>query len=332
MCCPGCSTCYHPVLITGSIILGKLIGEHLSGVIYSGGIKRMMKTPWTIKIIDHIDEMHQVEHLQRLVWNENEIDIVPAHLINSASHNGGLLIGAYMDSDLVGFVFGFPGVYPTPDGPRVKHYSSMLGVRPDVSGQGIGFALKRAQWQMVRHQGIDRITWTFDPLLSRNAWLNITRLGAVCNIFLRNFYGKMDDQLNRGLPTDRFDVDWWVNSNRVNHRLSRRRRKNLDLYHFLSGGAPILNPAELDPSGYPHPADGEEFSFGKDLPILLVEIPADFQVLKANNLELALEWRLHSRTLFEELFRAGYIVTDFIRTDAHPYRSYYVLCHGESTL
>ncbi len=292
----------------------------------------MMKTPWTIKIIEGIDEMRQVEHLQRLVWLAKDTNIIPAHLINSAAHNGGLLIGAYLDSELVGFVFGFPGVYTTPDGPRVKHYSSMLGVRPDLSGQGIGFALKRAQWQMVRHQGIDRITWTFDPLLGRNAWLNITRLGAVCNTYLRNFYGKMDDNLNRGMPSDRFDVDWWVNSHRVNHRLSRRRRKNLDLYHFRSGGAPIINPAEFDPSGIPHPAEWEEFQLGKDLPILLVEIPPDIQALKISDLKLALEWRLHSRSIFEELFRAGYIVTDFVRTEVHPFRSYYVLCHGESTL
>jgi predicted GNAT superfamily acetyltransferase len=291
-----------------------------------------MKTPWTIKIIEGIEEMHQVEQLQRLVWNENEIDIVPAHLMNSAVHNGGLLIGAYIEDELVGFVFGFPGVYSTPDGPRIKHYSSMLGVSPSVSGQGIGYSLKRAQWQMVRHQGIDRITWTFDPLLSRNAWLNITRLGAVCNTYLRNFYGKMDDHLNRGLPSDRFDVDWWVHSNRVNHRLSRRSRKNLDLHHFLSGGAPILNPAEFDPFGFPHPSEWVQLPLSKDLPILLVEIPVDFQALKAGDLKLALEWRSHSSAIFVELFKAGYIVTDFVRTNVQYSRSYYVLCHGESTL
>ena len=182
-----------------------------------------MKNPWTIKIIEDIAQMYQVEELQRLVWQEDETAIVPAHLINSAIHNGGLLIGAYIDQELVGFVFGFIGLYQTGDGPRVKHYSSMLGVHPSHRDQGIGFALKRAQWQMVRYQGIDRITWTFDPLLGRNAWLNITRLGAVCNTYLRNFYGKMDDDLNRGLPSDRFDVDWWVNSHRVNRRLSRLR-------------------------------------------------------------------------------------------------------------
>ncbi len=291
-----------------------------------------MKPPWMIKIIENMNEMHQAVELQRLVWQESETDIIPAHLMNSAVHSGGLLIGAFVDQELVGFVFGFPGFYSTPDGPRLKHYSSILGIRPEWQGQGIGFALKRAQWQMVRHQGIDRITWTFDPLLSRNAWLNITRLGAVCDTYLRDFYGKMNDVLNQGLPSDRFNIDWWVNSHRVNRRLSRRRRNHLDLVHFLSGGAAIINPAELDIKGLPHPVEKTKLNLGTDLPILLVEIPADFPALKGSDISLALEWRLHSRSIFEDLFKAGYLATDFVRSTDYPPRSYYVLCHGESTL
>ncbi len=291
-----------------------------------------MKTTFTIKLIEDIDEMHRVEDLQRQVWQEGETDIVPAHLMNSAVHNGGLLLGAYVEDELAGFVFGFSGFYTTPDGPRLKHYSSMLGVRPEYRDQGMGFALKRAQWQMVRHQGIDRITWTYDPLLSRNAWLNITRLGAVCSTYLRDFYGKMHDVLNQGLPTDRFDVDWWVHSHRVNRRLSRRRRGDLTLVHFLSGGAQIVNPAEMDVGHLLHPIEDPPVPLGKDMPILLVEIPADFQALKAADINLSLEWRLHTRAIFETLFKAGYLVTDFVHSATPPTRSYYVLIHGESTL
>jgi predicted GNAT superfamily acetyltransferase len=292
----------------------------------------VIKTPFMIKLIENIDEMHRVEDLQRQVWQEGETDIVPAHLMNSAVHNGGLLLGAYVEDKLAGFVFGFTGFYTTPDGPRLKHYSSMLGVRLEFRDQGMGFALKRAQWQMVRHQGIDRITWTYDPLLSRNAWLNITRLGAVCSTYLRDFYGKMHDALNQGLPTDRFDVDWWVHSHRVNRRLSRRRRADLSLVHFLSGGAQIVNPAEMDLSQLPHPIEDPPMQAGKDLTFLLVEIPADFQALKAADLKLALEWRLHTRSIFEALFNAGYLVTDFVNSTNPPNRSYYVLVHGDRTL
>jgi predicted GNAT superfamily acetyltransferase len=291
-----------------------------------------MKPSFTIKVIEEMDEMHRVEELQRQVWKESETDIVPAHLMNSAVHNGGLVLGAYADDDLLGFVFGFPGFYSTPDGPRLKHYSSMLGVRSEWQRQGVGFALKRAQWQMVRHQGIDRITWTYDPLLSRNAWLNITRLGAVCNTYLRDFYGEMRDSLNQGLPSDRFDVDWWVNSHRVNRRLSRRRRNDLTLPHYLAGGAQMVNTTFVDERGLPHPPVISSLPTSREQSILLVEIPADFQALKAVNINLALEWRMHTRSLFESLFHAGYLVTDFVQSDTLPKHRYYVLIHGESTL
>ena len=291
-----------------------------------------MKAAYTIKIIEDISEMHQAVELQQMVWQESETDLIPAHLMNSAVHNGGLVIGAFSERELVGFVFGFPGFYSTPDGPRLKHYSSILGVKPEWQGQGIGFALKRAQWQMVRHQGIDRITWTFDPLLSRNAWLNITRLGAVCSTYLRDFYGEMRDVLNQGLPSDRFEVDWWVNSQRVNRRLSRRRRNALSFNHFLAGGAAVINPIDValqDPPG------GDllpGIKLGKEQSFVLVEIPSDFQAIKARDIQLAIQWRSLSRRIFEGLFTAGYLVTDFVRSSDEPARSYYVMCHGESTL
>jgi predicted GNAT superfamily acetyltransferase len=291
-----------------------------------------MKPGYTIKIIENTDEMHQAVEIQRQVWQENDTEIIPAHLMQAAVHSGGLVIGAYADQTLVGFVFGFPGFYTTPDGPRLKHYSSIMGVRPEWQGQGVGFSLKRAQWQMVRHQGIDRITWTYDPLLSRNAWLNITRLGGVCNTYLRDFYGNMQDSLNKGLPSDRFDIDLWVNSQRVNHRLSRRRRNALSLEHFLAGGAGVIEPLKVEQQD---PQDTSQLSgiqLGSEQTFLLVEIPADFQAIKTADMQLALLWRMRTRLVFEWLFAAGYIVTDFVRSTANPNKSYYVLCHGESTL
>jgi predicted GNAT superfamily acetyltransferase len=75
---------------------------------------------------------------------------------------------------------------------RARRFSH-IGIDPDQRDAGIGFALKRAQWQMVRHQGLDHITWTYDPLLSRNAYLNIAKLGAVCNTYRRSEYGDMRD-------------------------------------------------------------------------------------------------------------------------------------------
>jgi predicted GNAT superfamily acetyltransferase len=300
-----------------------------------------------LHILETPEEMALVEEIQRQVWPGNETEIVPAHILLTAIHNGGVLIGATLEGssgpagNLVGIVFGFPGLYNTPDGPRPKHCSHMLGVLPGIRDQGVGFILKRAQWQMVRRQGLDRITWTYDPLLSRNAYLNITKLGAVCDTYKCNEYGKMRDGLNAGLPSDRFQVDWWVNSQRVGTRLSKRPRPPLGLAHYLAGGAEIVNSTEIEAQGLPVPSGEDHYQplprsddpgRREVAPLLLVEIPADFPALKAADMGLALRWRLHTRTLFEELFEAGYLVTDFVYLKGTHPRSFYVLSYGESTL
>jgi len=279
-----------------------------------------------IKVLESPDDMTAVEALQRAVWPSSETDVVPAHMLITAVHNGGLLVGAFVDDQLIGFVFGFPGLEFTPDGPRPKHCSHMMGIHPAQRDAGVGFALKRAQWQMVRHQGLDHITWTYDPLLSRNAYLNIAKLGAVCNTYRRSEYGDMRDGLNAGLPSDRFLVDWWVNTRRVDRRLSKRARRPLKLDDFSKAELQPLYSLQLRADQLPRPP--EHFS-PLDGNLTLAEIPSDFSALKGADFSLARDWRFFTREVFETAFAAGYIVTDFIYDQS---RSFYVLAHGESTL
>ncbi len=285
---------------------------------------------WNIRVLETPEEMREVEELQRLVWPGSETDVVPAHLLITAAHNGGLVLGAYGGHPprLIGFVFGFPGLDMLPDGPAPKHCSHMLGVHPDYRNSGLGFALKRAQWQMVRHQGLTHVTWTYDPLLSRNAYLNIARLGAVCNTYRRSEYGEMRDALNIGLPSDRFQVDWWIRTARVERRLSRNPRLTLRLEHFLQAGVKPVYEARRNSQGHPSPPSALPTLQG---PLLLAEIPSDIEALKAADLPLAREWRFFTREFFETAFAAGYLVTDFI-FEAEMRRSFYVLSYGESTL
>lgn len=316
---------------------------------------------YRLQIVDQPDQMTAIEELQRIVWPGSETEIVPAHLLITVANNGGFVIGAFYlevasissanlsagtnnrhippGSPLVGFVYGFPGLYQTPDGPRLKHTSHQMGVHPEHRSHGLGFALKRAQWQMVRHQGIDRITWTYDPLLSRNAYLNISKLGAVCNTYMRDVYGHLRDGLNYGIATDRLKVDWWTNSQRVNQRLSKNARGKLDLAHFLSAGAEIVNPTRIDQNGLPQTDFDEEenmtlgFIKQKDAPpIILVEIPEDFLELKAKDIDLAIKWRMLLRSLLEFYFEQGYYITDFVHLSSKTARSFYTLSDGNSTL
>ena len=285
----------------------------------------------TLRLLETPAELTAVEELQRLVWPGDDTEIVPVHMFLAAIHGGGLVIGAYEGEQLVGFVFGFPGFDATSSGPRPRHCSHMAAVHPDYRDGGLGFKLKRAQWQIVRQQGLDHITWTYDPLQSRNARLNIAKLGAVCNTYLPEYYGEMRDGLNRGLPSDRFQVDWWVNSSRVRRCLSKTPRRALDLAHYLSADIPRVNETSLNDTGLVVPLTPDSRTL-PPAPLLLLEIPADFLALKAIDPALALEWRSHTRSLFTHLFECGYLVTDFVHLPGSQPRSYYVLSDGLATL
>ncbi|HEU0177640.1 MAG TPA: hypothetical protein VFV58_25540 [Blastocatellia bacterium] len=262
------------------------------------------------------DEYHAVERLQRDIWGAQDIEILGFEMLMTAHKNGGVMLGAFdlvEDKErMVGFVFGFVGL--TADG-RVKHCSHIAGTLPGYRDRGVGYALKLKQREIVLAQGIDLITWTFDPLESRNARFNFHKLGATCGVYLRNLYGAMRDKLNAGLPSDRFQVDWRIASPRVEARL-RGEAGVSSASALMAEGVRQLNPPVTGEPLRPSTMTlaGEER--------ILIEIPSDFQSLKAKDGNLALEWRLHTRALFEEAFAKGYLATDLLMEDG---RSYYLL-------
>lgn len=285
----------------------------------------------TIRPLESHADYLAAENLQRAVWPGSDADLVPRHLLSTAAQNGGLVLGAFDGETLVGFVFGFLGAEGDNNGrpamTRLKHCSHMLGVLPEYRDQHVGYRLKLAQREFVLKQGVRLITWTYDPLESRNAHLNIARLGAVCRTYKRDVYGPMSDALNAGLPSDRFQVDWWITSNRVRERLEGGRAA-LNLESFTSTGAPTLNPGRVsEADGLLHPAEGFQKPDGA---FALVEIPYNFQAIKVYDLRLARAWRYHIREVFELAFSTGYLVTDFfVESQAGRLRSFYALSQGE---
>jgi predicted GNAT superfamily acetyltransferase len=253
-----------------------------------------------------------VEHLQRQIWGLEDAEVVPLHLLLTAATNGGVLLAAFDGDQMVGFVFGFPGL--TPDG-TLKHCSHMAGVLPAYRSQQVGYRLKLAQRERVRAQGIGLVTWTFDPLESRNAALNLHKLGATSRKYLPDLYGPMHDALNAGLASDRLQVDWVLDSLDVLARLQgaplptlpELRAARVAVWNEPPEGSPLRPPEKLLPM--------------RDDRLLLC-IPADIQAIKAADAGLAQAWRLHIRQLFEEAFAAGYVATDLL---ASGDRSYYLL-------
>jgi predicted GNAT superfamily acetyltransferase len=257
------------------------------------------------------DEYHAVERLQREIWGAQDIEIIGFETLMTAHKNGGVMLGAFDivegEERMVGFVFGFVGL--TADG-RIKHCSHIAGALPGYRDRGVGHALKLKQREIVLAQGIDLITWTFDPLESRNAKFNFHKLGATCGVYLRNLYGAMRDKLNAGLPSDRFQVDWRVASPRVEARLQGEAGVP-SASALTAEGVPLINPPVAGEPLRPSTATtAAQAIVGEER--MLIQIPSDFQRLKATDRNLALEWRLHTRALFEEAFAKGYLATDLL--------------------
>ena len=260
----------------------------------------------SIRALKEAAEFQQCEELQRRVWGMEDISVVPVHLLLTAQKNGGLVLGAFDEQEtMVGFVFGFLGMT---DQGQVKHCSHMAGVLPQYQGQQIGYLLKLAQRQHVLAQSLDLATWTYDPLEGSNASLNIGKLGVICRTYLRDVYGDTGIQLHLGLPTDRFEVEWWVRSRRVEERLESRHDK-LTLAKALDMGAEEANRTGFDGRGLLR-SERNDRAVGAEA--VLIEISADFQAIKSADIGLAREWRTQTREIFEDCFSAGYVATEFI--------------------
>jgi predicted GNAT superfamily acetyltransferase len=304
-----------------------------------------------IRPLQTMAEMAEVEQIQRVTWNMQDLEIIPVHLLHALQHNGAALLGAFDGETVVGFALGVVAtveeLYERIDqvaAARLKMFSVITGVLPAYQKHGVGYRLKMAQRDFANRIGIRLITWTYDPLESLNGRFNIGKLGCVCRLYRRNFHGDMGG-INAGLPTDRFEVEWWVTGNRAQSRANQVWRP-MKLDALLGGGARLLNETNFNDAGLPVPP---ATNIGQLSNLLLVEIPSDFQLIKRTDFELARLWREHTRALFEELFAAGFMVTDFVThshagTDPslgdHPEndhqdgdgrrRSFYLLTHQDS--
>ena len=270
-----------------------------------------------IRELQSLDEVRHAEQIQREIWKmPGDLEVVPLHLLVTAQKNGGLLLGAFDGDRMVGFLFGFLGRTATG---AFKHCSHMLGVLEAYRGQGIGELLKRHQRAFVQRQGLDLITWTYDPLERANASLNVHKLGAICRTYLRNVYGDLRDDLNQGLPTDRFEVEWWIGREWARPHPGPALQTPGDL--LALGLLPVVE-VHTNAAGWLEPRDWRQ----ADAAGLLVETPPRFQALKAQDMALARAWRLLTRDVFEAYFAAGYTVIDFLSVeDEGRQRCFYVL-------
>ena len=268
----------------------------------------------TIRPITTAVEAEHFQEIERRVWLAPELDVMPTHVLITVALNGGGVIGAYADdgppdlNGLVGVALWWLGVgrHPVTGQEQVKACSHMAGVLPAWQGQRVGLRLKLAQREMILTQGVtDWVTWTYDPLYRANGVFNIRRLGATCNTYKRDIYGAMQDALNRGVPSDRCQVDWLLNSPHVLRDMDSHRRRSdwhPDDLHVLPSTARddgLDAPVDVTP-----PLDGTPVA---------VPLPDNIATIRARDAKLSMAWRLYQRTVLEAAFGAGYAMVDCVQ-------------------
>jgi predicted GNAT superfamily acetyltransferase len=251
-----------------------------------------------IRDIETVSDMHQVEALEKEIWGCNDLDVLPATMLSASREVGGVLAGAYNDQSLVGFVYGFPGLE---DG-EITHHSHMLAVKPSQRNLNLGYRLKLAQRDRVLAQNIKRITWTFDPLQSLNAYFNFNKLGVVANKYKVNFYGESTTSFLHQFGTDRLWVSWMIQSDRVNRRLNNQSSESI----FTSELPRLVQVRNGEPIA------SESVKFAGD-PYVAIEIPSDINALQQKDPRLALRWREITRAAFTAAISSDYLVQDFFR-------------------
>ncbi|MBV8881240.1 MAG: hypothetical protein JO332_14840 [Planctomycetaceae bacterium] len=262
------------------------------------------------------EEYLDAERLQRAVWNFPDREIIPLNELVALQKHGGHVFGAFDGKVLAAFCFGMPAFR---DG-KAYHYSRMLGVLPGRQDSGLGYAMKLKQREYVLRQGLDRVVWTFDPLQSRNAYLNIEKLGCVIREYLVNLYPASGSRFNEGLESDRFTAEWWIASRRVKDSIAGRKRA-----YRLEDYAPAIE-TRVGEAGWREPASAR---FPARARKASIEIPDDIDALKKDDLPLAQRWREATREAFVSAFRKGFVAHGFLGIpEVGRRRSFYLLEKG----
>ena len=245
-----------------------------------------------IRPLEDLEDADRILEVMIATWGEHQL--LPRELIRALQHSGNVPYGAFVAGELRGYVMGF--LARDVQGPHV--HSHMLAVRPGGRSKGVGYALKLAQRAQALDVGVPVVRWTYDPLLARNAHFNLDKLGACADGFVRNFYGEMDDLLNRGDRSDRLTVRW-----------------------DLDAPAPVFRQADGTSVPVLRRSDGERPGPERlgdplvegDVVGAIIEIPEDYPALRAADPELARAWRNATAEAFEASLAAGMVAVEFER-------------------
>ena len=242
-----------------------------------------------IREADGVDEIRAVTGLMDEVWGEAFLDV---GICRAIQHAGGYLTGAREGDRLVGASLAFLG---RRDGELLLH-SHATCTAPDQGGRGVGLALKWHQRRWALDRRIPTIEWTYDPLVARNGWFNLTKLGARAVEYEVDFYGRMTTAIERGEESDRCLVRWDLEDPRVEAAASGDLAP-VDVDSLRAAGVPVL--VAVGPDG--GPVAGDEPGDGP----ALAQVASDIEALRLTDPDQAARWRLMVRATLGREMEAG---------------------------
>jgi predicted GNAT superfamily acetyltransferase len=235
------------------------------------------------------EDLRAASELLAAIWRPT--DPMPYEMLRVLQHLGGYISGVYESGTMVGACAAFPAA----DGSLHSHITGVA-----ARGKGAGFAIKRHQRAWALARGVTTITWTFDPLVRRNAYFNLAKLAARATAYLPDFYGEMPDELNAGDPSDRLLLHWDLEAPEVAAAVTGAPPAEPGAAEVVAlTGGPDGRPVERDPAGACR---------------LAVGTPDDIAALRAADVSLALDWRRAQRAALGGALTAGYRVTGFTRS------------------
>ena len=256
--------------------------------------------------LDDIEALHEASRLFNHVWSTpEEQPLISSSILRALSHADNFVAAAYRGKEIVGASVGFLGFHRG----SLHLHSHITGVSSSVQGKSVGFALKQHQRAWALARGIGVVTWTFDPLVRRNAFFNITKLGASATRYYSGFYGEMNDGINDKDETDRVLIEWNLDSAQATEA-SIRRLPEPDIAALQRAGAEVA----LDVGDDSAPVEASHTS-----DVLLVRIPDDIVDLRRHDEDLSHRWRLALRNVMGTMLNDGYSTTGMSRS------GYYVL-------
>jgi predicted GNAT superfamily acetyltransferase len=254
----------------------------------------------SLRPLEELEDAERIVDVMIATWGEHQL--LPRELIRALQHSGNVPYGAFLAGELGGYVLGF--LANDAAGPHV--HSHMLAVRPGGRSKGVGYALKLAQRAQALDAGVSVVRWTYDPLLARNAHFNLEKLGASADGFARDFYGEMDDALNRGDRSDRAMVRWNLD------------RPNAGIRASDGSSIPILRRSEQRPWRPERIADP---IVDGDVVGAIVGIPEDYPAMREADPDVARSWRDAVAEAFEACLAAGMVAVEFERFSCSYYFS-----------